>query len=236
VTTAVIAGSGMETLFSVKKEKKVGTEHGAVTVYLCSTQRSDFFFLPRHGKGHEVPPHLINHKANLSALSSLGVRSVIATCAVGSISGKLEVGGLGLLDQFIDMSKRHVTFFDTRPVHVDMTYPYDGELQDMVARAGSLARVKLKRGLTYVSVDGPRYETAAEVRMLGMLGGDVVGMTGAPEAILANELGIKYASIVVATNKGAGLQDAVTHEEVLALMAKTAPMVKRLIQDSIDGL
>ncbi len=226
----------MEVLFSVKRVRKVRTKYGPVTAYLCSTGRTDFFFIPRHGRGHEVPPHRINFKANLHALSALGVRSIIATGAVGSISQKLQVGEVGLLDQFIDMSKRHVTFFDGRPVHVDMTHPYDRSLQQEVARAASSARITLNRGLTYVSVDGPRYETAAEVRMFGMLGGDVVGMTGAPEAILANELGIKYASIVVATNRGAGMQEKVSHEEVVALMARAAPKLKRIIEDTIDAL
>ena len=226
----------MEVLFSVKHQRRVRTRYGSVTVYLCSTGRTDFFYLPRHGKGHEVPPHLINFRANLRALSALGVRSIIATGAVGSISQKLQVGEVGLLDQFIDMSKRHVTFFDTRPVHVDMTHPYDALLQRKVARSASSARIALNRGLTYVSVEGPRYETAAEVRMFGMLGGDVVGMTGAPEAILANELGIKYASIVVATNRGAGIQEKVSHEEVVTLMAKAAPRLKRLLEDTIDAL
>jgi len=232
----VIAGSGMEGLFSVKRKEQVRTRYGFATVFLCSTGRTEFFFLPRHGEGHEVPPHRINFKANLRALSALGVRSVIATGAVGSISRKLGVGEVGLLDQFIDASKRHVTYFDARPVHVDMTHPYDSGLKEKVARAASSARITLTRGLTYVSVDGPRYETAAEVRMFGMLGGDVVGMTGAPEAILANELGLRYASIVVATNWGAGMQERVSHEEVVALMARAATKLKRLIEDTIDSL
>jgi 5'-methylthioadenosine phosphorylase len=226
----------MDGLFSVNREKRVRTRYGGVTVYLCSTGRTRFLFLPRHGKGHEVPPHRINHKANLRALGALGVRNIIATGAVGSISKKLGIGEIGLLDQFIDLSKRHVTFFETRPVHVDMTHPYDDWLQEKVARAASGAQVPMTRGLTYVSVDGPRYETAAEVRTFGMLGGDVVGMTGAPEAILANELGVKYASIVVATNWGAGIQEKVSHEEVVAQMDKTAAKMKRIIESTIDAL
>jgi len=226
----------MEGLFEIKGERRVRTRYGGVTVHLSSTGRNEFFLLPRHGRSHEIPPHRINFKANLSALSSLGVRRVIATGAVGSISKKLRVGGMGLLDQFIDLSKRHLTFFDSRPEHVDMTHPYDAELQAKVARAAAEARIPLCRGLTYISVDGPRYETAAEIRMFGMMGADVVGMTGAPEAVLANELRLKYVSIVIATNLGAGIQRSVSHEEVIGLMSKAAPKVKTLIEGTIDAL
>jgi len=226
----------MEALFPVKEDKRVRTEHGAVTVHVCSTGKTDFYFLPRHGREHEIPPHLINHKANLRALTSLGVGGVIATGAVGAISTKIKVGGIGLLDQFIDMSARHLTFFEGSPIHADMTNPYDRGLQEAIASAASRERISLSRGLTYVSVHGPRYETAAEIRMFRLLGGDVVGMTGAPEAILSNELGIKYGSIVVATNKAAGLQAEVSHEEVLSVMASSAGRVTRLIRGTMDAL
>jgi 5'-methylthioadenosine phosphorylase len=226
----------MEGLFKARRERRVRTKYGVVTVYLCSTGRTGFYFLPRHGRGHEVPPHRINFRANLLALDALGVQTVIATGAVGSVSKKLRVGEVGLVDQFIDMSKRHLTLFEARPVHTDMTRPYDSGLQEKLSRAASEEKIGLGRGLTYVSVDGPRYETAAEVRMFATLGGDVVGMTGAPEAIIANELGMRYASIVVATNWGASLQDRVSHDEVVALMAKSAARVEVLIERTIDAL
>ena len=95
--------------------------------------------------------------------------------------------------------------------------------------------MRLTTGLVYVSVDGPRYETSAEIRMFGLLGGDVVGMTGGPEAVLANELGMGYASIVVATNWAAGMQDRVSHEEVVAMMDETAPRVKKLIETAVGA-
>ena len=128
-------GSGMEALFPVKEDRQVRTELGEVTVHICSTGKTEFYFLPRHGREHEIPPHLINHKANLRALESLGVGGIIATSAVGAISTKIKVGGIGLLDQFIDMSASHLTFFEGSPVHADMTNPYDRGVQEAVALA-----------------------------------------------------------------------------------------------------
>jgi 5'-methylthioadenosine phosphorylase len=231
---AVIAGSGMHDLFPTGAERRVKTSYGEARIYLCTAGGREFLFLPRHGPDHSIPPHRINFKANLRALKDAGVERVIATSAVGSISSKLPVGGLGLLDQFIDVSKRHLTFFDQRPVHVDMTRPYDPGLQTLILRAAVALRIRLAAGLVYVSVDGPRYETAAEIRMFGSLGADVVGMTGAPEAILANELGLRYSSIVVGTNRAAGLQDRISHEEVVAMMSRTSPRIKRLIERAIE--
>lgn len=232
---AVIAGSGMERLFSPRKEMKVKTNKGSVIIYQCRSGKLDFLFLPRHGKGHNIPPHLIDHVSNLTALKVAGVDRVIATSAVGSISQKLGVGELGLLEQFIDMSKRHLTAFEDRVVHVDMTDPYDAALRERLVSAARSLNIPLKTGLCYVSVDGPRYETSAEIRAFAALGGDVVGMTGAPEAIVSKELGIKYASIVAATNWGAGIQEKVSHEEVVAMMTRVAPRIKNLIERVLSG-
>lgn len=224
----------MEGLFEPSEERRVETEYGVVKAYLCTSGGSQVFVIPRHGRDHSVSPHRINFKANVQAMKKLGVTDVLATSAVGAISDKIAVGELGLLDQFIDFTKRHHTFFEKRPVHVDMTHPYDASLQDRLARAARSLRVKLVRGLVYVCVDGPRYETAAEIRMFGLLGGDVVGMTGAPEAILCREAGLRYASIVVATNWGAGLQEKVSHDEVVAMMDRVGPRVKRLLERSLS--
>jgi 5'-methylthioadenosine phosphorylase len=224
----------MDELFSVQKERQVKTDHGSVAVYECRTGGADFLFLPRHGRKHEVAPHRVDYLANLRALMELGVKSVIATGAVGSISKKLGVGEMGLLEQFIDMSKRHTTAFEEGAVHVDMTNPYDRVLRGRLISAARSLRIPLRTDLCYLSVDGPRYETAAEIRAFAMLGGDVVGMTGAPEAIISNELGIRYASIVVATNWGAGIQEKVSHEEVVSTMTSAAPRIKRLIERAIS--
>jgi len=223
----------MESLFTVSGERRVETEFGVVTAYVCKAGDSRFFVIPRHGKDHSVPPHRINFKAYVQALKKLGVTDVVATSAVGSISKKIGIGELGLLGQFIDFSKRHLTFFEKKPVHVDMTYPYDASLQERLQVAARSLRIRLTPDLVYVCVDGPRYETAAEIRMFGIIGGDVVGMTGAPEAALSREAGLRYASVVVATNWGAGIQEKVSHEEVVSVMQKAGPRVKKLVERTV---
>lgn len=229
-----MTGSGMEDLFPAHERRTVKTDYGTVEAFVCRTKGLPFVAIPRHGKDHLVPPHRINYKANVQAMRKLGVVDVLATSAVGSMTRKFPVGGLGLLDQFIDFSGRHLTYFERAPTHVDMTKPYDAILQGKLRKSADDLRIRLISGLVYVCVDGPRYETAAEIRMFGQLGGDVVGMTGAPEAILCRELGLNYASVVVATNWGAGMQEKVSHEEVLHMMGKAKPLLKRLIERTFE--
>jgi 5'-methylthioinosine phosphorylase len=196
-----------------------------------------YFILPRHGPRHSVPPHRINYRANIAALAKLGVGDVIATSAVGSMKREFGVGELGLVDQFLDFTKdRSATFFDDRAVHTDMSAPYSSTLNDALVRAAGRLGVRLREGLVYVCCEGPRFETKAEISMYKTLGGDVVGMTGVPEVSLAREKGLRYASVVVATNFAAGIQSAVTHEEVLEVMASSGKAVKRLVETTIKGL
>jgi 5'-methylthioadenosine phosphorylase len=223
----------MELMFPDAEELRVGTEFGPATVYIASAGANRFAIIPRHGTEHTVPPHAVNYKANVQAMKKLGVRDVIATNAVGTISGKLNVGGLGLVDQLVDFSKRHFTFYDTDPVHVDMTRPYDEVLQGRLRKAAEPLGIELTPGLVYFSVDGPRYETAAEIKMFAQLGADVVGMTGAPETILSREAGLRYASLVVATNRGAGMQERVSHEEVVLMMERVRSSVKSLLESTV---
>lgn len=233
--TGVITGSGMAKLFPDGERKLVKTDEGAVEAFACSEGGVRFYVLPRHGSDHSVPPHRVNFKGNVRAMKMLGASEVIATSAVGSISGRLAVGELGLLGQFIDFSKRTLTFFEDRPVHTDITYPYDRVLRERLQRAAVELGIELVPDIVYVSVDGPRYETAAEIRMFGLLGGDVVGMTGAPEAILCRELGLRYASVVIATNLGAGLQERVSHDEVVRAMSRVKPRLRKLLLRAIAG-
>jgi 5'-methylthioadenosine phosphorylase len=229
VDVAIISGSGMDDLFLPDRREKVRTKYGSVEVESVSRGGTAFYHLARHGPGHSVPPHLINYRANIAGLQKLGVTELVSVHAVGSMNEGFVPGELGLIDQFIDFG-RTVSFFDDKSVHTDMTRPYDRRLQGRLATAAKRADVKLHRGLVYASVIGPRYETAAEIRMMKMLGADAVGMTGAQEAILANELGLKIASIAVATNWAAGIQERVTHDEVRSMMRARTAEVSRVVE------
>jgi 5'-methylthioadenosine phosphorylase len=231
----VITGTGVTERFDLGRPKMVRTPYGNASVFVQETE--DYVIIPRHGAAHSIPPHAINYRANIAALEQLGVREVIATSAVGSMNHEFRVGEIGLVEQFLDFTKRRQnTFFEDRAVHTDMTRPYSGHLNLELSSAAKRMGVGIRQHLVYVCAEGPRFETAAEIKMFRMLGGDVVGMTGVPEVVLANELKLEYASVVVATNWAAGLQPKVSHEEVLRVMKKSGRTVKQLIEGVVVAL
>lgn len=231
----VIAGTGVAEHFKVSEPEDVDTEFGRVTAFASKDRR--YYLLPRHGMGHDVPPHMVNYRANVACLSKLGVRKVIATSAVGSMVSRFSPGSIGLIEQFIDFTRqRPKTFFDNKVVHTDMTNPYSARLNRDILKAAARTGTRVHRGLVYVCVEGPRFETAAEIKMFRRLGGDVVGMTGVPEVVLANEIGLEYSSVAIATNWAAGMQKKISHEEVVAMMKKTGARVKDLLETTINAL
>ena len=231
----IITGTGVTEHFDLSRPRHVRTLYGKSVVY--GHRGGKYVVVPRHGAAHGIPPHAVNYRANIAALVKLGVREVIATNAVGSMNQGFRVGELGLADQFIDFTKRRqATFFERGVVHTDMTNPYSGRLNEELSSAGRRMGIDVHQHLVYVCAEGPRFETAAEVRMYRTLGGDVVGMTGVPEVVLANEKGLEYASVVIATNWAAGMQPRVSHEEVLKVMKGSGEMVKRLIESTVERL
>lgn len=221
--------------FDLGRPKTIKTPFGSSVV--LSSPDGRFVVVPRHGPGHSVPPHMINYRAMIAALDKMGVEKVIATSAVGSMNREFKVGEVGLVGQFLDFTKsRKGTFFDEKVHHTDMTEPYSSVLNGALKRSAKRMGVDLKEGLVYVCAEGPRFETAAEIKMYRTLGGDVVGMTGVPEVVLANEKGMEYASVVIATNWAAGMQHKVSHEEVLGVMKRSGMTAKSLIEATIKAL
>lgn len=167
------------------------------------------FFLQRHGSPGVIPPHLVNYRANLWALHALGVREIVAINAVGGISSGMEPGRLVVPDQLIDYTwGREHTFddgSDGQLRHIDFTEPYDPELRMALLAAAREAGIACAETAVYGATQGPRLETAAEIRRMAADGCDVVGMTGMPEAALARELGLAYASVCMVVNPAAGL-------------------------------
>jgi len=213
----------------------VSTPFGKATVFIHS--EGNYVVLPRHGATHATPPHGINYRANIAALEQLGITKIIATSAVGSMNREFGVGEIGLADQFLDFTKmRRATFFEKEVIHTDMTQPYSERLNSELLSSAQKSRLKVRPGLVYVCTEGPRFETAAEIRMYKALGGDVVGMTGVPEVVLANEKRLEYASVLVATNWATGMQARVSQEEVIKVMKYTGNAVKRLIDTTVEAL
>jgi 5'-methylthioadenosine phosphorylase len=245
----IIGGSGFYDFLSSPSEKLVETPFSSkpVVLYHSKVNEKDLYFLPRHGKGHSIPPHRINFKANIYALHLLSISRVLSTSAVGSVRTEIEPGKYVLLDQFIDFI-RPITFFEgdfkvdfldgnslSGVVHTDMTHPYCTDLCSHISKVLSKFSYYQSKG-TYFCTAGPRFETPAEIKAIQAMGADVVGMTNSSEAILCRELGICYSSIAVVTNFAAGLQKEVNHQEVVELFNKRASELKSILNDIIEIL
>lgn len=232
---AIIAGTGVSInqLIRHPQASTINTPYGPAAVAQDADQ-PDLCLMQRHGAGHSIPPHRINYRANIWALHSLGVDAIIATSAVGSLSSDIATGTILLPDSFIDFtSGRPSTFFDSEGnvVHTDMTYPYCPTLRGAILQAGVSRGIKMAEHGCYVCTNGPRYETAAEVRAFRLLGGDIVGMTGVPEIVLARELRMCYAAIALVTNLGAGLGNGLlSHEDVVQVMQSGGDKITGILQ------
>jgi 5'-methylthioadenosine phosphorylase len=241
---AIIGGSGVYALDLLEDTKRtaMSTPYGkSPEILVGKLAGRRVAFLPRHGKGHTAPPHLVNYRANLWALKKLGVERVLATTASGSLNPRMKPGELVLLDQFVDFTKRRpMTFYEGGKggvVHVDVTNPYCPELRDTLIRTAKKLRFKLHPRATYCCSEGPRFETAAEIKVMRHLGCDLVGMTNVPECVLARELEICYAAIAVVTNFAAGIsRSKLTHAEVAELMAANIERVKSLMFTAIPSI
>lgn len=205
--SAVIAGSGVERPLPGSSREIVETPYGSAVVFRAD--ESGPIFLSRHGVQHDIPPHRINYRANMAALRLLGVTRVLSTFTVGSIALDIAPGDIVLVDQLIDQtSGRESTFFDggeTGVEHVDFSEPFCRGLGAAVLLRAAERGARVRAGGTYVCTNGPRLESAAEIRMYAALGAHVVGMTAAPEAALAREAGLHYAGLAVSVNWAAGV-------------------------------
>jgi 5'-methylthioadenosine phosphorylase len=242
VRLAIIGGTGVydPSMLTGIRQEAVRTPYGDVTMRIGTFNGEEVAFLARHGSNHSVPPHLINYRANIWALKALGVERVIATTAVGSLRQEMKPGDFVLTDQFIDFTNNRIcTFFDgtNGVVHTDFTEPYCPECREVLVKAAEAVGIAMHRTGCYVCTEGPRFETPAEIRMFAVLGGDLVGMTNVPEVTLAREAGLCYATVSMVTNYAAGVSPtALTHEEVLEVMAANAGNLKNLAMATLRQL
>lgn len=236
-TLVIIGGSGTSDLFPLKGSEEVNTPYGKSFVYWLSIANKDVVFIARHGVMHNLPPHKVNYRANIYAAKQIGSSYILATNAVGSLNRRIHPGELVLANQVIDFTKERAhTFFsgeDGKVVHTDMTYPFSSFLISKVLKASKKLGLKVHSKGTYVCTEGPRFETAAEIKMFRKIGGDLVGMTVVPEVFLAREMGLEYASICIVTNWAAGISRKVSSEEVLQVMKKLNPKLKLLLEETI---
>ena len=232
----VIGGSGLYDIpgLEITDSVKMGTPYGDPSdIYrIGSFSGKEIVFLPRHGSMHHIPPHKINYRANIWGFRELGVKKIISIGASGGIRKGMKPGTIAVLDQIIDLTdNRQSTFYDDNEVvHVDFTEPFCPALREHILRSAKQAGIPIKKKGTYVCTKGPRLETAAEIRAYTMMGADVVGMTGMPEAVLARELEICFAGVSVITNYAAGIAgEKLTSKEVVEKMHEMTDKVKTIL-------
>ncbi|MCF7964562.1 MAG: S-methyl-5'-thioinosine phosphorylase [Methylobacter tundripaludum] len=239
-TLAIIGGTGLTQLsdLNILNREQLDTPYGAPSAEFVTGELngSRIIFLARHGNPHTIAPHQINYRANIWGLKQLGVEQIVAVAAVGGITGEMAPAHIAIPDQIIDYSygRKHTFFEDEAVSHIDFTYPYNQKLRSRLISAASAANIKISPLGTYGCTQGPRLETAAEIRRMERDGCDLVGMTGMPEAALAKELDMAYAAISVVANWAAGKSEGeITMEEIERHlhkgMANTALLLKAFV-------
>jgi len=234
-TVAVIGGSGFYSFLTDPAHVTVGTPYGAPSAGIAvgDVAGRPVAFLPRHGVDHEYPPHKINYRANLWALRRLGVRQILAPCAVGGLQEFTQPGALVVPDQLVDRTIGRIqTFMDTGAVHAPFADPYCPRLRTILLSEGVI------NGGAMVVIEGPRFSTRAESHWYAGQGWSLVNMTGHPEAVLARELGLCYATIALVTDLDAGVSavESVDQATVFAMFAQNIDRLKGLLSNAISDL
>lgn len=257
----IIGGSGLYRLegFQVVERLKVKTPFGEPSseVIVAEVEGKRLFFLSRHGEGHKYPPHLVPYRANIWAFRELGVKRVLAISAVGAINGAFKPGDFVLIDDLLDLTKnRKDTYYEGkfspqvegedkvaqllregRVVHIDASQLYCPQMRSTLMQVLESLQISYHPSGVYACTEGPRFETPAEIRAIERLGGDVVGMTGYPEVVLARELTMCYASLCVVANPAAGIASyRLTSEEVISLMKQKEEEIGTIIREFVKRL
>jgi 5'-deoxy-5'-methylthioadenosine phosphorylase len=242
---AIIGGTGLTSLknLAITERQIIQTPFGEPSGPLTRgvLNGKEVVFLPRHGYGHTIPPHKVNYRANLWTLKEAGVKKVIAVAAVGGIRADLVPAALVIPDQIVDYTwSRVTTFFEeglTHVTHIDFTEPYCEELRQALLAAAARAGLEISDRGTYGATQGPRLETAAEINRMERDGCDMVGMTGMPEAALARELELCYATCGVVANQAAGRGPTqITMADIEHYLSMGIDKVRTLLEHAIPAL
>ncbi len=239
----VIGGSGFYDFLEGAERVHVDTPFGDPSddLVVGELRGRRVAFVARHGKGHRFPPHLVPYRANLWALRSLGVRQVLAPCAVGSLRRELGPGTVVVVDQVVDRTwGRPHSVYDQlgAVVHVGFAEPFCPRGRPVVVAAARQAGLAVADGGTLVVVNGPRFSSRAESQWHQQSGWSVVGMTGMPEAAIARELALCFTTVALVTDLDAGVEgeSGVTHEEVLQVFAQNIEGLKAVLTDAVEAL
>lgn len=240
----IIGGTGFYDLAVNLKEIKVETPYGAPSdkIALGEIYKKQDAFLPRHNKNHDLPPHLINYRANIWALKSLGVERILTSHAVGSLQKDYRPGELVILDQFVDRTKNRIDTFYDGPfaTHVSTAFPYCPQIRKLIIKQAEEMRLKIHPAGTVVVIQGPRFSTAAESWWFTKMGWHTINMTEYPEIVLAREKEICYAAIAVVTDYDSGLVaegkiEPVSAEEIVRNFKVNIEKIKKLMLNTIKN-
>ena len=240
---AIIGGSGLYDIKEFKEREliSVDTPWGKPSDEILRTKynKSEVYFLPRHGRGHCISPTKINFRANIDALKQLGVTDIVSVSAVGSLKEHLYPGKFIIVDQFIDRTfAREKTFFEDEIVaHVSMAHPTSVGLMNACEHAIKKSKIDYQRNGTYVVMEGPQFSTLAESNLYRSWNADVIGMTNMPEAKLAREAEIRYASVSMVTDFDCWHPDHknVDVQQVIKILLSNAEKAKTMIKNLIDN-
>jgi len=240
---AIIGGSGLYDIEEFKEREflKLETPWGKPSDEILKTKYNDkeIFFLPRHGRGHSISPSKINFRANIDALKQLGITDIVSVSAVGSLKEDLPPGKFVIVDQFIDRTfARSKSFFDDEIVaHVSMAHPTSNGLMNSCEEAIKKENIEYKRGGTYIVMEGPQFSTLAESNLYRSWNADVIGMTNMPEAKLAREAEIRYASVSMVTDFDCWHPDHknVDVQQVIKVLLGNAEKAKKMIKSIINN-
>ncbi len=239
---AVIGGTGLadSKAFSVLEEVKIDTPFGKPSdkIKITDFHGTRVAFLPRHGAGHKIPPHMVNYRANIHALKELGVERTIGFTAVGSLREELKPGDAVILDQFIDMTKsRKMTFHDgPKVVHISAADPFCPDMRRWASETCKELGIPHHDRGTYVCVEGPKFSTRAESNLWRIMKADVVGMTLVPECQLAREAEICYLSVSTVTDYDVWADRPVNAAEIIETMKKNAANVRKILTHLIPRI
>lgn len=239
----VIGGSGIYNVEAVSlvKEHEVDTPFGKPSSHVLEmeVEGATFFFIPRHGKGHAISPSEINYRANIYALKLMGVDTVVSVSAVGSLKDEHAPTNFVLPSQFIDWTKgmRERTFFGEGVVgHVSTAYPVERNLQERIAKILGTTDIKHSVGGSYVCIEGPQFSSRAESEIYRGFGADVIGMTNVPEAYLAKEAGMAYATVAMVTDYDCWKEEHCSVEEIMKVMGDNYKSAQTLLVKLIPSL
>ena len=240
---AIIGGSGLYDVEEFKDREllDITTPWGSPSDQILKTKynNKEVYFLPRHGRGHFISPSKINFRANIDALKQLGVTDIVSVSAVGSLKENLTPGKFVLVDQFIDRTfARNKTFFDEDIVaHVSMAHPTSKGLMNACEESINKENIPYQRGGTYIVMEGPQFSTLAESNLYRSWKADVIGMTNMPEAKLAREAEIRYASVSMVTDYDCWHPDHenVDVQKVIKVLLENAAKAKSMIKNLIDN-